>query len=120
MRTTGDEPNPLTGLLRDGHDRRLSPRHAARPGKRYRYYVSNVNDDARDEPCWRISAPDLATLVAAKLADVVGRVVDAHIAMGSISGDAIETLKATARAVTAEIQGLSHAAPRFPIADHAH
>lgn len=38
-------PSLLAGLLWDGHDRRMTPSHATKQGKRYRYYVSRADGD---------------------------------------------------------------------------
>ncbi|AUW59020.1 recombinase family protein [Sphingobium sp. SCG-1] len=107
-RVNTDEPSPLAGLLWDGHGRRLSPSHAARSGKRYRYYVSGLQGDDRDEPCWRISAPDIETLVAARLASGIGDAIAASIASGALSGDAIEKLKKAGNDTIEQIHGLPH------------
>jgi DNA invertase Pin-like site-specific DNA recombinase len=111
--TNADEPSPLAGLLWDGHGRRLSPSHAARSGRRYRYYVSNIQDDALDEPCWRISAPDIETLVAARLADAITSAIARHIAAGKLSGDAIKKLQQAGADATDQIQGLPHVQRRI-------
>ncbi|WP_084679058.1 recombinase family protein [Methylocystis sp. ATCC 49242] len=37
-----DEPSLLTGLIFDADNNRLSPSHAVKKGKRYRYYVSST------------------------------------------------------------------------------
>ena len=39
-------PSLLTGLLFDEHDRRLTPSHANKSGRRYRYYICVPNDAA--------------------------------------------------------------------------
>jgi hypothetical protein len=39
--TTSKEPSLLAGLLFDGNGNRMSPSHAVKNGKRYRYYISN-------------------------------------------------------------------------------
>ena len=35
-----NDPSLLTGMICDGEGRRMSPRHAGKPDRRYRYYVS--------------------------------------------------------------------------------
>lgn len=106
--TNADEPSPLAGLLWDGQGRRLSPSHAARQSKRYRYYVSALQGDERDEPCWRISAPDIEKLVAARLAGGVGDAITARIGSGALSGDAIEKLKKAGSHSVDQIHALPH------------
>ena len=76
--------SPLAGLLRDEHGEPLTPTHAVKKGKRYRYYVSRSLvigiPSPTGTPGWRIPARDLESLVegavAALLADR-GRVHDA-------------------------------------------
>jgi site-specific DNA recombinase len=54
-RQRASAPSLLTGMIRDGGGRAMSPRHAVKQGRRYRYYVSQTNtpgteglpDDAR-------------------------------------------------------------------------
>ena len=40
----------------------MTPSHATKPGKRYRYYVTR-SDQLDDAPAWRVSAHDLERLV---------------------------------------------------------
>jgi len=66
QRLGGGTPDPslLAGLLWDAHGRRMSPTHAATRGRRYRYYRSSGEDaEARSNPTWRISAPDIEARV---------------------------------------------------------
>jgi DNA invertase Pin-like site-specific DNA recombinase len=42
------QPSLLVGLLYDGNDRRMTPSHAVKNGKRYRYYLSNSLISGRD------------------------------------------------------------------------
>jgi len=58
----GGGPSILTGLVRDGLGRLMSPGHSAKGGKRYRYYFSRRDCDDQD-PVWRIPAGDLEELV---------------------------------------------------------
>jgi site-specific DNA recombinase len=41
-RQRASEPSLLTGMIRDGAHRAMSPRHAVKNGRRYRYYVSQT------------------------------------------------------------------------------
>jgi len=48
-------PSLLAGLLWDGHGRRMTPGHATKRGKRYRYYVSQAGGNTdRTAPVWRM------------------------------------------------------------------
>ena len=72
-RTLRVSPSPLVGRLFDEADRRLTPSHAVKDGRRYRYYVSQglVDGSRASEPTWRLPAPDLERLVAGIAADAL-------------------------------------------------
>lgn len=55
----------LAGKVFDADGRSLTPSHAKKGGKRYRYYVSKVSEttDGPAEPEWRIPAPELERAV---------------------------------------------------------
>ena len=81
-RTT--ERSLLTGILRDGEGRRMSPTHAVNGTKRYRYYVTHASELIANAPlAWRVPAHDLETIVVARLKDMltdrreIRRLVDA-------------------------------------------
>lgn len=61
------EPSLLTGFIWDGVGRRLSPSHAVRKGRRYRYYISHEINGSSGEPLWRISAHDIEGRVTAEI-----------------------------------------------------
>ena len=68
-------PSLLAGLLFDPHGRRLSPTHAVKRGRRYRYYVSQQlqtasRAEARDG--LRIPAGDLERVVNDRLVSFLG------------------------------------------------
>jgi site-specific DNA recombinase len=58
------DPSLLAGLLWDGEGRRMTPSHASKSTKRYRYYVSQPGGSA---PAWRVPAGDLEQLVLARI-----------------------------------------------------
>ena len=63
--------SPLVGKVFDEADNRLSPTHANKAGRRYRYYVSCplVTGTAQQTPGgWRIPAPQLEIPIAAEAA----------------------------------------------------
>jgi site-specific DNA recombinase len=63
-----DTTSLLAGILRDGHGRRMSPSHAVKAGKRYRYYVTHSADLRTGEPpAWRMPATDVEAAVTARL-----------------------------------------------------
>ena len=63
-----EHPSLLVGLLRDGDGRPMSPSHAVKGPKRYRYYVTHEAHVAADRPAQRIAAHDLERIVVARLA----------------------------------------------------
>ena len=64
----------LTGMIRDGLDRPLTPRQANKGTKRYRYYVSNGiphADGSQESPVWRIPATQIERAVVLQVADLI-------------------------------------------------
>ncbi|MES2987948.1 MAG: recombinase family protein [Pseudomonadota bacterium] len=79
------DPSLLAGMLWDAHGRRMSPSHTVKPGRRYRYYVSQTDGrDAQQDRRWRVSAPDIETRIidtlVSELARAEGEVASAGIA----------------------------------------
>jgi DNA invertase Pin-like site-specific DNA recombinase len=63
-----DTTSLLAGILRDGHGRRMSPSHAVKAGKRYRYYVTHSAELRSGEPpAWRMPATDVEAAAIARL-----------------------------------------------------
>jgi DNA invertase Pin-like site-specific DNA recombinase len=58
----------LAGMIRDDRDRPMSPSHSYNHGRRYRYYVSNLNAD-RAAPALRLPAGELDAAVRQKLSE---------------------------------------------------
>ncbi len=67
----------LTGILFDETGDRLSPSHATKAGRRYRYYVSRrlVQARRKDETGWRLPAEQLEKTVLAFLTNLLGDAV---------------------------------------------
>ncbi|MDX2288390.1 MAG: recombinase family protein [Hyphomicrobiaceae bacterium] len=67
---TAEAPSLLAGLIVDGDGQRMTPTHAVKKGRRYRYYVSaqlisgTRSDQAKG---WRIPAGDIEVLVLDRL-----------------------------------------------------
>lgn len=62
------ESSLLTGLVTDGEGRRMTPTHAVKGARRYRYYVTHSAELVRDSaPAWRVPAHDLETVVVTRL-----------------------------------------------------
>ena len=90
------EPSLLAGLMRDGHGRMMSPTHAAKQQRRYRYYVSQT-DDARGaplvHPAWRVGAVEIERLVLSAItAEIEGR-IHARSRKGDLDSAAIKKLQ---------------------------
>tara|TARA_R110001592_G_scaffold222022_1_gene477037 strand:- start:1034 stop:2581 length:1548 start_codon:yes stop_codon:yes gene_type:complete len=64
--TNAREPSLLAGILFDEHGRRLTPSHANKGGRRYRYYVTDSRDDC-GFPAIRLPAKELENAVLAGL-----------------------------------------------------
>ena len=69
-RARADQPSLLAGLLWDAEGRRMSPNHAFKATRRYRYYVHRQKGADRKIPAWRIHAGDVEHLVISKLRSV--------------------------------------------------
>jgi site-specific DNA recombinase len=71
----------------------MTPSHAARQGKRYRYYLFQPDDGTdRAMPVWRMPAAEIELLVTAEVKAVIRQAQERAIASGRLSGDAIEVL----------------------------
>jgi len=62
------QPSLLTGMIYDGEGRAMTPSHASRPNRRYRYYVTRP-DEIDGTPAWRVPAHDLEQLICRAIAD---------------------------------------------------
>ncbi|MEM7461496.1 MAG: recombinase family protein [Pseudomonadota bacterium] len=64
-RTNITQPHLLTGLLFDETGDRLSPTHANKKGRRYRYYISNrlIQARRRDKDGWRLPAKQIESII---------------------------------------------------------
>src|SRR5437588_306267 len=73
-RATAAEPSLLAGLLVDARGERLTPSHAVKKGRRYRYYVSAalITDAGTDRAQgWRLAASEIEEAVIKILADAL-------------------------------------------------
>jgi DNA invertase Pin-like site-specific DNA recombinase len=64
-RAKAAEPSLLAGLLVDARGERLTPSHAVKKGRRYRYYVSAalITDAGTDREGWRLAAREIEEAV---------------------------------------------------------
>src|SRR5436853_3893387 len=69
-RAKAAEPSLLAGLLVDARGERLTPSHAVKKGRRYRYYVSAalITDAGTDREGWRLAAREIEEAVIRILA----------------------------------------------------
>ncbi|MDT0507008.1 recombinase family protein [Novosphingobium sp. MMS21-SN21R] len=65
-RLRSQQPSLLVGMVWDGKGRAMTPSHATKDGRRYRYYVTRP-DQLDGSPAWRVSAHDLEKLVCERL-----------------------------------------------------
>ena len=73
-RAKAAEPSLLAGLLVDAQGERLTPSHAVKKGRRYRYYVSAalITAGAKDDtPSWRLAAQEIEECVIRILVDAL-------------------------------------------------
>lgn len=78
----------LVGMVFDGLGRRMSPSHANKGPKRYRYYITHAEagiDDAN--PAWRVSAHDLERIVINRLQSFLADASAVHAAIGAAVAD---------------------------------
>src|SRR5712672_824897 len=66
-------PSLLAGLLVDSAGERLTPSHAVKKGRRYRYYISRalIADAGTDREGWRLAAREIEEAVIRILADAL-------------------------------------------------
>ena len=73
-RATAAEPSLLAGLLVDAQGERLTPSHAVKKGRRYRYYISAalITEAGTDRPQgWRLAAKEIEEAVIRILIDAL-------------------------------------------------
>lgn len=82
------DPSLLAGILWDAQGRRMSPNHAAKQTKRYRYYSSRT-DTPCDTPVWRIPAGDIEDIVTARLCALLRNASAVHDGIAPLAPDAV-------------------------------
>jgi hypothetical protein len=104
------EPSLLAGLLVDAWGERLTPSHAVKKGRRYRYYLSAglITDAGTDRAQgWRLTAREIEEAVIRILADALtspGRLVERFGAPGMPS-DQVRKLLGRAARMAAALSG---------------
>ncbi|MEK7413962.1 MAG: recombinase family protein [Planctomycetota bacterium] len=66
-------PSLLAGIIFDGLGRRMSPSHAVKQGKRYRYYITHGSELIEGSPsAWRLPAHDIEQAVVDQVKTLLG------------------------------------------------
>ncbi|WP_293945086.1 recombinase family protein [Sphingomonas sp.] len=98
------EPSLLAGLMRDEHGRMMSPSHAVKQQRRYRYYVSQV-DGARGDlaaaPAWRVGAVEIERIICCALTAEIHKRVHERSRKGDLDSEVITRLQNARRGATA-------------------
>jgi hypothetical protein len=106
--TSAATPSPLAGKITDETGDRLTPSHAARHGKRHRYYVSRrliAQSGEPDASGWRLPAATLESAVAKLIANALETPSPAQ---GLVRGATPETLRrfpAAAKSLSRALSG---------------
>ena len=103
-------PSQLVGKVFDGEGRAMTPSHAQRGRKRYRYYVTRP-DEVDGAPAWRVNAHDLERVVCEQLAQRLEAERIVHRVTVTTNLDAHDVLQLTEKAtdITAILQsGKAH------------
>lgn len=103
-------PSLLTGKVVDGEDRQMSPSHANKNRRRYRYYVTR-SDQLDGSRAWRVSAHDLEQLVCSSVAEkLLDRQFLLQLAGGAMDAEQLEMASAETDLIAAALRsGGAHA-----------
>ncbi|PLK26692.1 recombinase family protein [Novosphingobium sp. TH158] len=107
-RIRAQQPSLLTGLLFDGEGRAMTPSHATKTGKRYRYY--NTRPDLIDgRPAWRVAAGDVEKLVCTRLSDFLSESADLCSLVPGATAETIQRMLKRADLMAASLRsGSAH------------
>lgn len=64
-----EHPSLLAGIIWDGEGRRMTPDHASKKGRRYRYYASQKDKERLELPIHRLPAQEIEQLVVQQLSE---------------------------------------------------
>ena len=108
-KTKAAEPSLLAGLLVDARGERLTPSHAVKKGRRYRYYVSAalITDAGTDREGWRLAAREIEEAVIRILTDALtspASLVE-RIAAAGMPSDQVRKLLSRAAGMAAALGG---------------
>ncbi|MEJ7927927.1 recombinase family protein [Sphingobium sp. AN641] len=105
-RANATNPSLLAGRIIDGLGRPMTPSHATKGGRRYRYYITHESSITDAEPVWRISAPDAEAAVRESLKHHLGdrsgicRLIDAAGGDAQCLGRALDRAADAIRTLT--------------------
>jgi hypothetical protein len=91
--TRQTETSLLAGMLCDGLGRPISPTHATKGTRRYRYYVSREDEALADHRLWRLLAHALEQLVVERLRAVIGEGDPLIERLSAASGETTELVR---------------------------
>ena len=94
-----EHPSLLIGMVSDGLGRAMTPSHAVKGPKRYRYYNSQLVPGS-DQIAWRVSGHDLERIVVDRVASFLATGSDVDRAVGG-TGSAAALQEAIGRAADA-------------------
>jgi site-specific DNA recombinase len=108
-RTKVAEPSLLAGLLVDARGERLTPSHAVKKGRRYRYYVSTamITGTGKDGNGWRLAAEQIEQAVTNTLIDALtnpARFLD-RFGIPGIPGDQVRKVLGRAARLASALRG---------------
>jgi site-specific DNA recombinase len=108
-RANAKEPSLLSGLLSDEKGNRLTPTHAVKSGRRYRYYAA-----ANGSAAFRISAGEIEPVVTGQVAAFLGRTGELldELGAGELRPDVLKAAMARASALATELRSGSGADQR--------
>lgn len=86
-RLPAQHPSLFIGMVVDGLGRAMTPSHATKQKRRYRYYVTRPDLVVDGQPAWRVAAHDLERLVLERIDDSLGDRLAIHDLVTSQDGN---------------------------------
>jgi site-specific DNA recombinase len=108
-RANAKEPSLLSEMLSDEKGNRLTPTHAVKSGRRYRYYAA-----ANGSAAFRISAGEIEPAVTGQVAAFLGRPGEVleELSAGQLGPDVLKAAMARTSALASELRSGSGAVQR--------
>ena len=106
-------PSLLVQLVFDGNGKPMTPTHASKARRRYRYYITRP-DMLDGAPAWRVSATDLKKLVCERLSTLLADQQGLCDAAGEVGAATIQAMLAKADLLAAMLRsGSAHDRAEF-------